>query len=89
MKQYVYKYRDNKEAGSIRLLKPEVCFETYANKQKEKGFNVIKTKRPSLNTLEKCVDNGIARSVDGCCQIELDGVCEHGYPSLVRAMGLV
>lgn len=88
MKQYVYKYRDNKEAGSIRLLKPEVNFNEYIERQKEKGFQVIKTKKPSYNTLEKWVDNGVAKSVDGC-RVELDGSCSHGFPSLVRVLGLV
>lgn len=46
------------------------------------------TKEPSLRTMEKWVDDGIARATDGC-RVEPDGTCEHGCESWLLKMGLI
>jgi hypothetical protein len=91
MKQHIYKYRDpkNKQNGSLRLLKDGVDFDEYLSLQKEKGFFVVKVKRPSQRVIMCMIDDGITCAVDGCGGIELDGICEHGFPSILVALGMV
>ena len=88
-KIYVYKFKDNKQAGIIKQLKPEVNFDEYKMKCASKGINVIKTKKLSLATMEKCVDNGSMCAVDGCTGIECDGICTHGFPTYLSVMGMI
>lgn len=84
----VYKYRENKEKGVFRTLKDGVDFDEYVKRHTEKGIHICKTSRPSLNMMEKWIDNGVACAIDGC-RVECDGVCEHGFPSKMLAMGLI
>jgi len=88
---YIYKFIIGKEAdGSIRKLKPEVDFDNYLSKIREKGISAIKIRKPpSMESLGRCLDNGLSKAVDGCCGVEPDGICEHGYPSFLLAMGMI
>lgn len=80
MKQKVF----SKERG-LRTLKDGADFEEY----KKKYPTVIKIKSvPTVTTLEKWSDAGIAKAVDGC-KVEPDGTCHHGYPSWLVALGLI
>lgn len=45
-------------------------------------------KAPSIKTLERWDNEGIAEATDGC-QVEPDGVCEHGKKSWLLVMGLI
>ena len=45
-------------------------------------------KSPSLATLERWMDDGIAEATDGC-PVEPDGTCEHGYQSWLLRLGLI
>ena len=47
-----------------------------------------KRKQPSLKTMEHWVCDGVARATDGC-DVELDGHCEHGYPSWLLHLGYI
>lgn len=50
--------------------------------------NKKRTKVPSLKTLEKWSDSGIAKATDGC-KVEPDGKCQHGHPSWLLKLGLI
>ena len=44
------------------------------------------TEKPTLDELEFMVFDSVAMATDGC-QVEPDGVCEHGHPSWLVALG--
>lgn len=46
------------------------------------------TKLPSLATMRKWMDAGVARTECGC-RVEPDGECRHGKPSLLRVSGII
>lgn len=54
------------------------------------GFavKVLGKKVPSLNTLEKWSNDGIARSIGGA-KVEPDGVDSNGFPSWFIVMGII
>ena len=43
---------------------------------------------PSNKTLEKWMNDGVARALDGC-RIEPDGTCEHDAPSWLIALHMI
>lgn len=45
-------------------------------------------KRPSLSTMERWSDNGVAKATDGC-RVEPDGTCPHGHSSWMLVLGLI
>lgn len=45
-------------------------------------------KPPSLATLERWSNDGVAKAVDGC-RVEPDGICEHGSPSWLLKLGVI
>lgn len=45
-------------------------------------------KAPGLARLERFVSDGVACATDGC-RVEVDGTCQHGHSSWVRALGYV
>jgi hypothetical protein len=57
---------------------------------------VVKKKRwptaidptPTMEQLEEWVMDSIVDATDGC-QVEPDGVCEHGHPSWLLKLGLI
>ena len=86
MKQYVYRWRaGDKEHGSIRVLKPGVDFEEYLKKLIAKDQTAIKISKPPA--IEEC-DDSIVEAVDGC-SVEPDGICQHGFPSVLLAYGVI
>lgn len=45
---------------------------------------------PDDDVLEEMVmDFGDVETTDGCCGVEPDGYCEHGYPSWLIELGLI
>ncbi len=46
------------------------------------------TKQPSIKTMEKWMDNGIAKATDGC-KVEPDGKCPHGKSSWLLVLGVM
>ena len=44
--------------------------------------------QPDLATLEAWTDEGVCEATDGCT-CEPDGVCVHGHPSWLLALGLI
>ena len=56
-----------------------------ANTQEE----VIQMRRPSLEELQRQVEeDGGCEATDGCV-VEPDGTCDHGQPSWLLALGLI
>jgi len=45
-------------------------------------------KRPSIQTLSRWSDDGVAEATDGC-RVEPDGTCEHGSKSWLLVLGLI
>lgn len=43
---------------------------------------------PDEEELEYMIFDGVARATDGC-DIEPDGICEHGFPSWLIQLGLI
>ena len=90
MKQIVvYKYpKIDKKAGRIVTLKEGVDYEEYVKRISEKGYECIKTTKPSVKTMEKWMMDGVIPAIDGC-RVEPDGSCPHGYPSKMMAMCII
>jgi hypothetical protein len=75
--------------GSVRTIKPGLDVETAIAGIRAKGYSVEKCKAPpSLKTLEKWSDDGIAKATDGC-RVEPDGTCSHGCKSWMLVMGMI
>ena len=79
MKQYVMR------AGIVRALKDGVDLKDYLAKNPT-AYQVGKP--PTIATLTKWSNDGVAKAVDGC-RVEPDGTCQHGKPSWILAMGLI
>jgi hypothetical protein len=47
------------------------------------------TPEPSISQLDKWMNEGVCSAIDGCPNIEIDGFCEHNYPSWFIYLGLV
>lgn len=45
-------------------------------------------KEPSIKTLEKWSNDGVAKATDGC-RVEPDGTCPHGKESWLLKLGLI
>jgi hypothetical protein len=52
------------------------------------GRHVSTMKEPSLTTLERWMDDGVAKATDGC-KTEPDGTCSHGHRSWLLKLGLI
>jgi hypothetical protein len=52
------------------------------------GRHVATTKQPSINTMERWSNDGVARATDGC-RTEPDGRCEHGHQSWIMRLGYI
>jgi hypothetical protein len=73
-----------KERG-IRCLKEGFSLEQY----QIKFPGAIRVKKPpTMKTLVKWSNDGIARALDGC-RVEPDGECAHGLPSWMIALGII
>lgn len=73
----------SKERG-VRTLKEGITLAQY----QEKYPSAIQVKPPTVKTMERWMDDGVAKAVDGC-RVEPDGECSHGYPSWLVAYGLI
>ncbi len=52
------------------------------------GRHTPTTKQPSIATMERWCDSGVAKATDGC-KVEPDGKCRHGHTSWIRVLGLI
>ena len=48
----------------------------------------VPLKPPSLKTMERWLDDGVAKATDGC-RVEPDGICPHGKPSWLIKLGFI
>ena len=46
------------------------------------------TKRPSIKTMMRWMDEGVAKATDGC-RVEPDGECPHGHMSWIKRLGYI
>jgi hypothetical protein len=75
--------------GRVRTIKPDANVQDAVQKLRDKGYEVdLINKPPTLKTLEKYSENGIARATDGC-KCEPDGTCCHGKKSWLLVMGMI
>jgi hypothetical protein len=75
--------------GMLRSVKPGNDVDAVVQKLKTMGRTVMKCKSPpSLKSLEKMSDNGVAKATDGC-RVEPDGVCPHGHKSWLLVVGCI
>ncbi|KKR01595.1 MAG: hypothetical protein UT24_C0003G0002 [Candidatus Woesebacteria bacterium GW2011_GWB1_39_12] len=44
--------------------------------------------KPSISTMEKWSDDGVAKALDGC-RVEPDGICAHGQKSWLLHLGII
>lgn len=81
MKRYVW----SKERG-LRCLKPDASLDSY----RAKYPSAIQTSQPppTETTLKRWHDNGGCKAVDGCW-VEPDGICTHGCPAWLMALGWI
>lgn len=79
-KQYVYC------DGQLRVLKPGVDVADWH--ASHPAWLIVKGSKPSLPTLERWSDNGVAKALDGC-RVEPDGTCPHGAPSWMLVIGVI
>jgi hypothetical protein len=86
----VYKNKiGDREHGVIRIPKDGINFDEYVRRHAEKGIEILRFKMPSMKTIEKhYFEDGVVCTPDGC-EVETDGVCEHGYPSILKIRGLI
>lgn len=80
------KIRVYSEARGLRVLKPEADLDAYLIKH---NAVVVKCGPPSMATMERWMDKGSCRAIDGCSGIEPDGYCQHNKPSWLIALGLI
>ena len=78
-KQYIYR------ADRIRLLKDSVDLAEYLSNHPD-AYAVKKP--PCEKTLERWSNEGGCEALDGCW-VEPDGVCPHGKPSWLMALGWI
>jgi len=71
-------------------LKEGVTLEQVEEAARERGQQVIVCleARPEIGTLMEWESEGGCEAVDGC-YVEPDGVCEHGAPSWLLALGMI
>ena len=75
--------------GHLLGFKTEPTPERVAElKTKHPEWLIIAANKPSLGTLMRWSEDGVARAMDGC-KVEPDGTCEHGYPSWILAIGCI
>ncbi len=68
----------------LRRLRNGTTLEHY-----QKRFpQAIKVSCPTIATVEKWSNDGIAKAVDGC-RVEPDGTCPHGYQSWMIVLGFI
>jgi hypothetical protein len=51
-------------------------------------FPEPETEEPTIEEMRAWMHDGVAEATDGC-DIEPDGVCEHGHPSWLIRLGLI
>jgi len=71
------RYRRNTQATSVKV-------KSHALKAEAPKA----TKAPSIATMARWMSDGIARATDGC-EVEPDGMCEHGKPSWLIVEGII
>ena len=75
--------------GSLKTVKSDADIDTVIARLKTEGKDVKRCNAtPSLKTLEKYSNDGIAKATDGC-RVEPDGTCQHGHKSWLLQLGYI
>jgi hypothetical protein len=75
--------------GTVRRLKAGLDMEAAIAHLRIKGYKAEPCDAPpTLATMERWSDNGIARATDGC-RVEPDGTCPHGHKSWLLVLGCI
>ena len=80
--------------GHLKALKPNatstsINIEEVAERLRAKGATVqIINSPPSIKTMMKWSDDGVAKATDGC-RVEPDGTCPHGHQSWLIVLGYI
>ncbi len=82
----MYIYRDKqvrkvKDGMTLESLKSSGYFERHPDA-------VVCNKPPTMKTMEKWCEDGMARAIDGC-KVEPDGTCQHNKPSWLIVLGYI
>jgi hypothetical protein len=79
---------DQGPGGRARTRNPPTDAPPTANLSSLRG-EVNRMRRPSLEELQRQLEeDGGCEAIDGCL-VEPDGTCEHGQPSWLLALGLI
>ena len=73
---------------TVKRMKPGVTLDGLRAKYPGMTFTRVGRPWPSQKTLERWVSDSIVPATDGC-RVEPDGVCPHGQPSWLMALGLI
>jgi hypothetical protein len=75
--------------GSVRTVKDGADIHAVIRSLEDKGATVLQIKAPpTVQTMYKWSDAGIARATDGC-KCEPDGACVHGHKSWMLVLGVI
>lgn len=79
-------YRDNhfftaKPGKTLADLKADGYFERHPDA-------IVCKSQPGVQTLNKWANDSFCKALDGC-KVEPDGICQHGAPSWLLALGYI
>lgn len=75
--------------GKVKSIKEDRDPKEVIAKLIAKGHSCEKIgKPPSVKTMSKWMDDGIAKATDGC-KVEPDGTCPHGHKSWMIQLGII
>jgi hypothetical protein len=55
---------------------------------RKRHYPTPETEEPRMDELSDWMDDRVAKATDGC-EVEPDGMCEHGHPSWLLHLGLI
>lgn len=58
------------------------------SQRRSHGLGPKRTKAPSIKTMERWMNDGVAKATDGC-RVEPDGTCPHGARSWMMVLGVI
>ena len=86
--EYISGMRDKSFCSQHEIfIKPERATE-HAERTGHTVTTVKVTAEPSMATMERWTENGVAKALDGC-RVEPDGYCAHNLPSWIRKLGYI
>ena len=81
-KRYAYR------KGQLRTLKTGIDLDAYQRDHPDAYILRAGTKLPCDAKLERWISDCVCPALDGC-RVETDGICQHGLPSWLMALGYI